>query len=215
MSLSKQPDASDELLSLRYRSTKDESYLNLLLQRHHALMVHCASIYSVSSIPFDDRLSVAQMGFVNAVNDFDPLRGAKLTSYAVWRIRQALTDLNREMQPWMTQIIDAPTFELYEADKTEQEGETDGYDYSQQEASESIYTVEIASLLRNSFTGVKKREIEAFCHIHGILGYEQLTQKEIADQMGCSRQYVQQIVGSVYNLIRGRITQQYDRDEVL
>ncbi|HKP02723.1 MAG TPA: RNA polymerase sigma factor RpoD/SigA [Chthoniobacterales bacterium] len=54
------------------------------------LVVTIARSYTNFGLPLADLISEGNIGLVKAVERFDPSKGAKLSSYAVWWIRQAI-----------------------------------------------------------------------------------------------------------------------------
>jgi RNA polymerase primary sigma factor len=54
------------------------------------LVVTIARSYTNLGLPLPDLISEGNIGLVKAVERFDPAKGAKLSSYAVWWIRQAI-----------------------------------------------------------------------------------------------------------------------------
>lgn len=50
-------------------------------------------------VPLDDLCSAGTIGLIRAVDDFQGHRGVKLKSYAEWRIRGAILDSLRAMDP--------------------------------------------------------------------------------------------------------------------
>ena len=58
-------------------------------------VVSVANHYHGPNIPIDDLISVGNFGLMIAIDRFDPSRGIKFISYAVWWIRQAiLSEIN-------------------------------------------------------------------------------------------------------------------------
>ncbi|HVP58630.1 MAG TPA: FliA/WhiG family RNA polymerase sigma factor, partial [bacterium] len=71
------------------------------LVRDHMWLVKCISRAIHEHLPqwidLDDLISVGTMGLIKAVDDFDPARGARLETYARYRIRGAVLDELRRL----------------------------------------------------------------------------------------------------------------------
>ena len=68
----------------------DEAARTLMITSNLRLVVTIARSYTNLGLPLLDLISEGNMGLVKAVERFDPSKGAKLSSYATWWIRQAI-----------------------------------------------------------------------------------------------------------------------------
>lgn len=70
-----------------------------LFESNSRLSMWIARRYGWSQLPLEDRYQEASLGLLRAIDRFDPRRGNKFSSYAVWWIRQSVTraiaDLDR------------------------------------------------------------------------------------------------------------------------
>ncbi len=57
---------------------------------NHGLVVTVAARYQHRGLPFDDLVQEGTVGLLRAVDLFDPARGYRFSTYAVWWIKQAL-----------------------------------------------------------------------------------------------------------------------------
>jgi RNA polymerase sigma-B factor len=69
------------------RATADPHLRDYLIERHEGLVRHVARDFSGSSETYEDIVSVGHVGLVNAVDRFDPERGAKFATFAVPTIK--------------------------------------------------------------------------------------------------------------------------------
>lgn len=58
---------------------------------HMKLAVWIARRYGWSRLPLEDRIQEGNIGLLKAIDRFDPRRGSKFSTYAVWWIRQGVT----------------------------------------------------------------------------------------------------------------------------
>jgi RNA polymerase primary sigma factor len=61
-----------------------------LIEKNLRLVVSVAVRYRGSGVPLDDLIQEGNVGLIEAVERFDPERGTRFASYAVWRIRKAV-----------------------------------------------------------------------------------------------------------------------------
>ncbi|MFM2043722.1 MAG: hypothetical protein RLY86_2298 [Pseudomonadota bacterium] len=66
---------------------QDRKAFDQLVKSHMRLAVKIASKYARSGLPVGDLISEANIGLVKAVQRFDPDRGFRLATYALWWIR--------------------------------------------------------------------------------------------------------------------------------
>lgn len=64
---------------------------NKLALAHYRLILAIARIYSRGSVAFCDLMSEGYFGLCRAIQHFDPTRGAKFSTFAVWPIQQSMS----------------------------------------------------------------------------------------------------------------------------
>ena len=83
----------------------DEEARNRLIRGNLRLVVKIAHDFKNNGLPIQDLISEGNIGLMRAVDKFDPSKGAKLSSYAAWWIKQAM----RRALNLQTRIIRTPT----------------------------------------------------------------------------------------------------------
>ena len=68
----------------------DEKARNLMVRANLRLVVKIAHDYASYGLPLLDLISEGNIGLMKAVERFDPKRGAKLSTYAAWWIKQGI-----------------------------------------------------------------------------------------------------------------------------
>jgi len=103
-------------LWMQYRADQSKSARDELIERHIHLakyVVDRLNIRTSASVAYDDLVSQAIVGLMDAVERYDPARGVKFETYAYCRIRGAVMDMLREMD-WVPRSVRAKEADLRE-----------------------------------------------------------------------------------------------------
>jgi RNA polymerase sigma-32 factor len=86
-------EAEDEAeLARAWRDRRDPQAAERLIGSHLRLVAKVARGYSGYGLPISDMIAEGNMGMVQALNGFDPDRGYRFTTYALWWIRAAMQE---------------------------------------------------------------------------------------------------------------------------
>ena len=78
-------------LSTRARAGEERARQRLI-EKNLRLAVSVAKRYRGMGLPFEDLIQEGSIGLIEAVERFDPERGYRFSSYAVWWIRKAVQE---------------------------------------------------------------------------------------------------------------------------
>lgn len=81
----------EQIYARRFKEENDLKAKETLINSNLRLVISVAKRYTWSELPLEDLIQEGNTGLIKAVNDFDPYRGYKFSTYAVWWIRQAVT----------------------------------------------------------------------------------------------------------------------------
>ncbi|MAH85029.1 MAG: RNA polymerase factor sigma-32 [Rhodospirillaceae bacterium TMED8] len=79
-------------LARRWRDLGDSDAMELMVTSHLRLVVKIAMGYRGYGLPISDLIAEGNVGMMQAVNKFDPSRGFRLATYAMWWIRASMQE---------------------------------------------------------------------------------------------------------------------------
>ena len=86
-------DAETELqLAYAWRDQRDEAALHRLVTAYMRLAISMASKFKRYGAPMNDLIQEAGLGLMKAADKFDPDRGVRFSTYAVWWIKASIQD---------------------------------------------------------------------------------------------------------------------------
>ena len=86
-------DAETELrLAYAWRDERDEASLHRLINAYMRLAISMASKFKRYGAPMNDLIQEAGLGLMKAADKFDPDRGVRFSTYAVWWIKASIQD---------------------------------------------------------------------------------------------------------------------------
>jgi RNA polymerase sigma-B factor len=242
--------AGDAELWRRFAESRDPAIREELVRRNMPFAKRLALRYRGASESFDDLLQVANLGLVNAVDRFDPVRGTPFAAFAsptilgelkrhfrdrVWTVRvprglhdrmaeveKATTELTVELQrsPSVSEIAERmeidPTdvLEVMEANHNRRPLSLDrpvGGEEDESPASEWVgdedagfELIEDKLALEGVLPHLDERE-RVVLHLRFV---EDLTQSQIAEQIGHSQMHVSRILRRTLEKIRAEVAEQ-------
>lgn len=86
-------DAETELkLAYAWRDERDEEALHRLITAYMRLAISMAAKFKRYGAPMNDLIQEAGLGLMKAADKFDPDRGVRFSTYAVWWIKASIQD---------------------------------------------------------------------------------------------------------------------------
>lgn len=174
---------------------------NILIERNLRLVAHVARKYQGADTDQDDLISIGIIGLIKAVSTFDCEKNNRLAAYAARCIENELLMMMRVKKKQSREVS------IYEKIGVDQEGrELRLMDILE---SEPIDVLEKLELRKNS-----QKLHECFCQVlndreqkviavrYGLAGRREMTQREIAQNLGISRSYVSRIEKNALRKLR-------------
>lgn len=84
------PTPEEEMELGRRIKAGDTEAVHELVERNLRFVLQVAGKYKGSDVPLTDLINEGNLGLIHAARKFDPDRGARFITYAVWWIRQAI-----------------------------------------------------------------------------------------------------------------------------
>jgi RNA polymerase sporulation-specific sigma factor len=169
----------------------DKDARNKLIEHNLRLVAHIVKKYENKNISSDDLISIGTIGLIKGIDSYNKNKGVKLTTYAAKCAENEILMHFRSNKKYNNNIS---LNDVIAHDK-------DGGDITLldilEEKSETIenkleYKDNIKNLSKY-LNVLNKRELEIIKKRYGLLGEDELTQKEIASLMHISRSYVSRI----------------------
>ena len=82
----------EQMLALRWRDKEDIDAAHKLVTSHLRLVCKIAMGYKGYGLPMADLVSEGNIGLMKAVKKFEPDKGFRLSTYAMWWIKAAITE---------------------------------------------------------------------------------------------------------------------------
>lgn len=83
---------TEHQLACAWRDDRDEKALHRLIQAYMRLAISMASKFRRYGVPMNDLIQEASLGLMKAADKFDPDRGVRFSTYAVWWIKASIQD---------------------------------------------------------------------------------------------------------------------------
>ena len=203
-------DAQSEAETLRrLEEDGDEEARQALIEHNLRLVVYIAKKYEGTGIGLEDLISIGTLGLIKAVGTFRTDRNIKLATYASRCIENEILMYLRKKSSRQGEIsIDEPLNvdwdgnELLLSDILSDDGE-DG------DVNAALYRREERMVIRRAVASLDERERMLIEMRFGMNGHREMTQKEVADEMGISQSYIsrleKKVIGRLRKMIGDRI----------
>lgn len=172
----------------------------LLIVHNLRLVVYIAKKFETTGIGIEDLISIGTIGLIKAVNTFSPCKNIKLATYASRCIEnEILMYLRKTNQHKYEVSIDEPLNidwdgnELLLSDVLGTENDVVNIDIENE--------VE-RKLLLSAIATLSLRERQIMEMRYGLNGRKELTQKEVADEIGISQSYISRLEKRIIKRLR-------------
>ena len=194
-------EEEDKLIDLSFN--KDMNARNKLIEHNLRLVVFLAKRYENTKVDLEDLVSIGSIGLIKGINTFSKDKNIKLATYCSRCIDNEILMYLRKTKKSKTDIsfeeslsFDADGNELHLEDilGTDKDIVTKGLDDELDK-----------QLLRKELNKLDKRDKEIMCLRYGLNGYEEMTQKDVAEKLNISQSYISRIEKKVIKRLKSVI----------
>ena len=192
------PDEEQELLNRNDQESHDK-----LVVHNLRLVVYIARKFDTAQVGIEDLISIGTIGLMKAVNTFCPQRNIKLATYASRCIENEILMYLRKNTSQKNEVsIDEPLNidwdgnELLLSDVLGSDGDEVGRGIEQEDEK---------SMLLHFVGQLPAREKQIMEMRFGMNGYEEYTQKEVADTLGISQSYISRLEKRIIEKLKKQI----------
>lgn len=173
-------------------NNNDKSAREQLILHNMRLVAHVTKKYSVNEDESEELISIGTVGLIKAVSSFNADYGSRFATYAIRCIENEILMYYRSKKKTKSDVS------LFEPIGTDKEGNQiqlmDVIENDDIDVSNNILKNESIDKLNKYIKEVlSEREYYILVQRYGLLGHEEMTQRQIAKILGISRSYVSRI----------------------
>ena len=178
----------------------DKNARNKLVEHNLRLVAHIVKKYDNGKDDVDDLISIGTIGLIKGINTFKPDKNIKLATYASRCIDNEILMYLRKIKKSKTEVsidaslsLDAEGNELHLEDilGTDSDIVTKGLE---EETDKKLMLDEVMKL--------NPRDRDIIILRYGLMGHNELTQKEVAELLGISQSYISRIEKKVIRRLK-------------
>ena len=178
----------------------DSSAKDMLIEHNLRLVVFLAKKYENTGVDLEDLVSIGTIGLIKGIQTFQSGKNIKLATYASRCIDNEILMHLRKNKKTKTEVsIDASLSLDGEGNELHLE------DVLGTDADIVTKEIEQASdkkIMLQEVMKLKPRDRDSIVLRYGLLGHDELTQKEVAEKLGISQSYISRIEKKVIKRLR-------------
>ena len=178
-----------------------------LIERNLRLVVYIAKRFENTGVDLDDLVSVGTIGLIKSVNSYNADKNIKLATYASRCIENEILMYIRKNSGRFGDIsIDEPL-------NADQDGNelllSDILSSVEESAVDEIMKKEEIAIIHKAVNVLDPRDRQIIILRYGLDGYDEMTQKEVADRLGISQSYIsrleKRIISKLHEDLQGKL----------
>ncbi len=181
----------DEEIYIDRMLNGDKNARSVLIEHNLRLVAHIVKKFESSTNDTDDLIGIGTVGLIKGIDSFSPDKKVRLTTYI------AKCAENEILMHFRADKKNSKNVSLFDGISFDKEGneitildvlKTEDPDYA-----DEIYKQDNIKLLKKYLNILTTREKDILAKRYGLDGNDEVTQKEIAKELGISRSYVSRI----------------------
>ncbi len=178
----------------------DEHAKDVLIEHNLRLVVFLAKKYENTGVDLEDLVSIGTIGLIKGINTFSRGKNIKLATYASRCIDNEILMYLRKTKKLKTEVsIDASL--SYDAEGNELHLE-DVLGTDKDIVTKGIEEDQNRKIMINEIMRLNPRDRDIIILRYGLLGQNELTQKEVAEKLGISQSYISRIEKKVIKRLK-------------
>ena len=202
-SLPEKLNSDEEAVLIEKMMQGDEEAKQTLIERNLRLVVYTAGKFENTGIGTEDLVSIGTIGLIKAINSYNTEKEIKLATYASRCIENEILMQIRKTQKMKREVslddplnTDTDGNELLLCDVLGTDSET---------VSERVMNEVENKLLKKALFVLTDKERYIISKRFGLGGGEEMTQKEVADQMEISQSYISRLEKKIMDKLNREI----------
>ncbi len=182
---------------------EDKKAKDILIVHNLRLVVYIARKFEAPNANIEDLISIGTIGLIKAVNTFKADKNIKLATYASRCIENEILMYLRKNSAQRNEIsIDEPLNIDWDGNELLL---SDVLSSEQDEVCRGVEQEDERVILKSFVSGLSPREKQIMEMRFGMNGYEEYTQKEVADSLGISQSYISRLEKRIINKLKKQI----------
>lgn len=181
----------EEMEAIRKCNMGDNGARSLLIEHNLRLVAHIVKKFETNEHDIDDLIGIGTIGLIKGIDTYSLGKKVKLTTYVAKCIE------NEILMYFRADKKNSKNISIYDGISYDKEGNEitilDILKTPEPDFIEEIYKNDNIGFLREYMRVLTDREREILIKRYGLNGEDEVTQKEIAKEMGISRSYVSRI----------------------
>ena len=186
-----------------YINLKDDGDLkakDILIEHNLRLVVFLAKKYENTGVDLEDLVSIGTIGLIKGINTFSKEKNIKLATYASRCIDNEILMYLRKNKRIKSEVsIDASL--SFDVDGNELHLE-DVLGTDADIVTKGIEEETERNLMINEVMRLRPRDRDIMILRYGLMGHDELTQKEVAEKLGISQSYISRIEKKVIKRLK-------------
>ena len=197
---------AEEQEALAAMESGDEGAKTLLIERNLRLVVFIARRFENTGINLEDLISIGTIGLIKAISTYRRDKNIKLATYASRCIENEILMYIRKISNQKAEVsLDEPINMDYDGNElllSDILGTDEDMILRPMEDDVDL------RLLRQAVDELPPREKEIVLMRYGLQGYQELTQKEVAEKLGISQSYISRLEKRIMLRLKKEILRQ-------